>query len=72
VTATPRPRGRITQAEYAVLKLVADGHTNAAIAQQLDTTVPGVRGRLAHIKHKLRARNRAHAVHIGHKIGVLK
>jgi DNA-binding CsgD family transcriptional regulator len=71
MTTVESPRV-ITEPELDVLRLVADGHTNASIGEDLYLTINGVRARLMRIYDKLGARDRAHAVSIGYRIGLLQ
>jgi LuxR family transcriptional regulator, maltose regulon positive regulatory protein len=61
----------LTQHQRRILDLVADGHTDEAIGQRLYMTVNTVKTQLRRIRTKLGARNRAHAVHLGHAANLL-
>jgi DNA-binding CsgD family transcriptional regulator len=63
--ATPSPR------EMEVLALIADGRSNAQIAEQLSITPETVKTHVDHLMRKLRAHNRAHAVGIAARNGLL-
>ncbi|MEY2591244.1 MAG: LuxR family transcriptional regulator, regulator of acetate metabolism, partial [Acidimicrobiaceae bacterium] len=52
----------LTRREMEVVRLLAAGKTNAAIAEQLVVTVGTVKSHVKHILHKLGAQNRAEAV----------
>ena len=60
--AAPRPPGGLTERETEVLKLIALGHTNAEIAQQLYLSVRTVESHRSHIQQKLRLSTRAQLV----------
>ena len=59
-----RLRGPLTAAETEVLKLAADGYTNARIAHELEITVSAVKARLESAYARVGAADRAHAVAI--------
>jgi DNA-binding NarL/FixJ family response regulator len=52
----------VTPREYDVLRLVASGHTNSEIGQQLDLSLNTVKAYLSNVMHKLGARNRAQVI----------
>lgn len=52
----------VTAREYDVLRLVASGHTNAEIGEQLGLSLNTVKAYLHNVMHKLDARNRAQAI----------
>jgi DNA-binding NarL/FixJ family response regulator len=52
----------VTPREYDVLRLVATGHTNAEIGEQLVLSLNIVKAYLHNIMHKLDARNRAQVI----------
>lgn len=60
--AGPGALAALTPREQEVLRLVAAGHTNAAIARRLTLAESTVKTHLANIYTKLRARNRVEAV----------
>ncbi len=62
-TATPEtePAERLTQAEMDVLRLVAQGEENKAIAEQLGLTERTVANRLSDVYQKLHVNNRTQA-----------
>ncbi|TVT23062.1 response regulator transcription factor [Amycolatopsis rhizosphaerae] len=80
---TPAPRARrpaaansalavaLSQREYQVLDLLAEGLENAAIADIFGVSVETVRTHVKNILRKLRARDRTHAVSIGFRHGLL-
>ncbi len=57
--------------QQEVLALVGDGLSNEEICGQLDITVETVKSHVQRILRRLGARNRAHAVTIAHKDGML-
>ena len=61
----------ITPSEYAVLKLVADGHTDREIADRLRRSERVVKYHVSNLLAKLQARNRAHVVKLAIRTGVL-
>jgi len=66
--ATDEP---LTPAESTVLHLIAAGHRNKQIADQLHVTEDTVKGRVQSILSKLGANDRTHAVTIGLKRGII-
>ncbi|MBX5468702.1 MAG: response regulator transcription factor [Thermoleophilaceae bacterium] len=71
--APPEPSGPpddLTERELEVLRLIALGHTNAEIAQQLYLSVRTVESHRAHIQQKLRRSTRAELVRyaLDHKL----
>jgi DNA-binding NarL/FixJ family response regulator len=70
-TARSGGRGPLSNREFQVLQLVADGLPNQAIAQSLFVSVETVRTHIKGVLRKLGARDRAHAVAIGFRSGVL-
>lgn len=65
-----RPR-ELSNREFQVLQLIADGLSNQAIAQSLTLSVETVRTHIKGLLRKLEARDRAHAVALGFRLGVL-
>lgn len=61
----------LTPPELQVLRLVACGLSNARIAEETSLTVDSVKSHLARLRAKLGARDRAHAVGIGYRAGLL-
>ena len=57
------PPGDLTEREIEVLRLIALGHTNSEIAEQLFLSVRTVESHRAHIQQKLRLHSRAELVH---------
>jgi len=62
----------VTPAEVAVLRLIAAGHANKEIADQLGVTEDTVKGRVKSILAKLDANDRTHAAIIGVKRGIIE
>jgi two-component system response regulator NreC len=62
VPETPEPPGGLSQREIDVLKLLATGHTNREIAEQLYLSVRTVESHRARIQLKLNRSNRAELV----------
>lgn len=65
------PGGELSEREVDVLRLVALGHTNAAIATELYISVRTVETHRAHIAQKLGARSRAELVEAARQAGLL-
>jgi DNA-binding NarL/FixJ family response regulator len=70
-TRTPGARQPLSRREYQVLQLIADGLENQAIAKALFVSVETIRTHVKSILRKLHARDRAHAVAIAFRLGVL-
>jgi DNA-binding NarL/FixJ family response regulator len=62
----------LTPAEVDVLRLIAAGHANKQIAQQLSITEDSVKGRVKNILSKLGATDRTHAAMIGVRRGIIQ
>jgi DNA-binding NarL/FixJ family response regulator len=62
----------LTPAEIDVLRLIAAGHANKQIAQQLSITEDSVKGRVKNILSKLGATDRTHAAMIGVRRGIIQ
>ena len=58
----PGPPDGLTDREFEVLKLIALGHTNAQVAQELYLSIRTVETHRAHIQQKLRLHDRAELV----------
>lgn len=65
-------REELTPREVDVLRLIADGNANKAIASQLSIGEASVKSHVANILAKLDANDRAHAVTIGLKRGIIE
>jgi DNA-binding CsgD family transcriptional regulator len=61
----------LTDRERQVLRLLADGHTQAAIARRFDVTERHVHRYCSRVRTKLGACSIAHAVAIAYQTGVL-
>jgi DNA-binding NarL/FixJ family response regulator len=61
----------LTAAEVNVLRLIAAGNSNKAIADQLSITEDTVKSRVKNILSKLSANDRTHAAMIGIKRGII-
>jgi len=62
----------LTEREIDVLKLIASGHANKQIADDLSISEATVKSRVTNILSKLAANDRAHAVTIGLKRGIIE
>ena len=62
----------LTEREIDVLKLIARGNGNKQIADELSVSEATVKSRITNILSKLRAHDRAHAVTIGLKRGIIE
>jgi two-component system, NarL family, response regulator NreC len=69
--APPGPPGDLTERELEVLRLIALGHTNAEIAEQLFLSVRTVETHRAHIQPKLGRTTRSELVRYALDIGLL-
>ena len=63
--------GRLTRRTYQVLSMIADGYANWQIAQGLRLAEGTVKTHVRRLLDTLSARNRAHAVAIGFRDGIL-
>ena len=61
----------LTEAELAVLRLIAAGNANKQIADRLSVTEETVKSRVRNILSKLGANDRTHAATIGLKRGII-
>jgi len=66
-----RPRQTLSQREHEVLRLIADGLENQAIADVLFVSVETIRTHVKSILRKLASRDRTHAVAVAFRSGVL-
>jgi DNA-binding NarL/FixJ family response regulator len=71
VRHTVTARQPLSRREYQVLQLISDGLENQAIAKQLFVSVETIRTHVKSILRKLHARDRAHAVAVAFRLGVL-
>jgi DNA-binding NarL/FixJ family response regulator len=62
----------LTEREIEVLRLVAAGHGNKQIADQLSIGEATVKSHVSNILSKLGANDRSHAVTIGLKRGIIE
>ena len=67
-----RAKDDLTPREIYVLQLIADGKTNKEIGDHLSIGEASVKSHVANILSKLDARDRAHAVAIGLKRGIIE
>ncbi len=65
------PDDALTEAELAVLRLIAAGNANKQIADHLSVTEETVKSRVRNILSKLGANDRTHAATIGLKRGII-
>ena len=72
VELVDQPRDDLTPRETDVLRLIACGNANKEIAAQLSIGEASVKSYVANILSKLNARDRAHAVTIGLKRGIIE
>lgn len=63
--------GPLSFRQRETLALVADGHTDAEIAQLMGVGLATVRRHVVDLKTKLGASSRAHAVALGYRTGQL-
>src|SRR5215470_2483261 len=72
VELVDQPRDGLTPREVDVLRLIAGGNANKEIADQLSIGDASVKSYVANILSKLHAKDRAHAVTIGLKRGIIE
>lgn len=65
------PQAEVSPREREVLRLIAQGQTNKAIAARLDISDRTVQGHIANIFEKLSASSRTEAVMIGIRLGLI-
>lgn len=65
------PRTYLTARERQTLLLAANGHTNRSIARQLGIAEETVKTAMARLRRKLRAADRAHAVAVALRLGLI-
>jgi two-component system response regulator NreC len=65
------PPDDLTEREVEILRLIAMGHTNSVIAEQLYLSVRTVESHRAHIQHKIRLTTRAELVHYALEHGLM-
>jgi DNA-binding CsgD family transcriptional regulator len=66
-----RRESGLSEREQQVLELTAQGLTNAEIGRKLLLSEETVKSHLRHLLAKLQARNRAHAVALGFRLGLI-
>lgn len=66
-----RPVSKVTPHELRLLGWLADGHTTERIGNHLGIPVATVKSQLQVMYRRLGARNRAHAVLVGFRLGIL-
>jgi DNA-binding CsgD family transcriptional regulator len=69
---TPPPRRRLSRREREVLNLIAAGADRQEIADELTISVATVRTHVRNLRHKLNARNRAHAIALAIQQGLIE
>jgi DNA-binding NarL/FixJ family response regulator len=72
VALVDHPRDDLTPREIDVLRLIARGNANKEIAEQLSIGEASAKSHVANILSKLDAKDRAHAVTIGLKRGIIE
>lgn len=72
VAFVDRPVEDLTTREIDVLRLIATGNSNKEIADQLAIGEASVKSHVANILSKLEAKDRAHAVTLGLKRGIIE
>jgi len=72
VELVDHPRDDLTPREIDVLRLIASGNANKEIADQLSIGEASVKSYVANILSKLDAKDRAHAVTIGLRRGIIE
>lgn len=70
-SAQQNPFG-LTNRELEILRLLAEGHTNAQLARKLFIATKTIDHHVSAILGKLHARSRAHAVTVAHELGLMK
>lgn len=71
---TPRPSGpggELSEREVDVLRLLALGHTNADMAEELYVSIRTVETHRAHVQQKLAVKSRAELVRIAREYGLI-
>jgi DNA-binding NarL/FixJ family response regulator len=69
--AEPKPKLRLTEREQEVLRLLAEGLSNAAISERLVVSVHTVRNHVANLANKLGAHSRLEVLSIAMRKGLL-
>ncbi len=63
--------GSLTEREAEILRMLAEGRSNAEIADQLVLAVHTVKSHVAHVLSKLEARDRTQAVILAYETGFI-
>jgi len=71
-TSDDQPREALTSKEIRVLQLLAEGYSNAAMAEKLFVSDSTVRTHLRNINAKLNCRSRTQAVAVGRRLGLIR
>jgi LuxR family transcriptional regulator, maltose regulon positive regulatory protein len=69
--ATPRGAGPISPREIEVVRLIAEGASNVAIAERLGVSVPTIKSHIAHVMDKVDASSRTQVVARARQLGIL-
>lgn len=69
---TPDEGPKLTGRQYEVLCLIAEGQAQAAMALKLGVSTNTIRDHIRLVLAKLRAKDRAHAVCIAFRLGILQ
>lgn len=67
----PVPSVRLTPRQLQVLQLAANGHPNKAIGRHLGTAEDTVKSQMAALMRRLHVEDRAHAVAVGIRLGLI-
>ena len=67
-----KENSKLTERQLEVLELVANGHSNKAICNELFLSEATVKAHMSAIRERLQANNRAHAVAIAVSLGLVK
>jgi DNA-binding NarL/FixJ family response regulator len=67
---TKRPFGQLTQREFDILELVAEGLDNHAIARRLVLSPKTVRNHVSNVFTKIQANDRSHAIVMARRFGL--
>ena len=70
--ALPALAEPLTRKEIRILELLAEGYSNAAMAEKLFVSDSTVRTHLRNINTKLGARSRTQAVALGRRLGLIR
>lgn len=64
--------GKLSPIQLKILQLVALGHTDEKIGRLTSLTLGQVKAEVRHLRWRLDANSRQHAVHLGYQLGLLK